>query len=66
MLNIAHNNIASIAALNACHALQSLDASENVLQQIEDLSNLKSLKVYNYDCFSFFTNDLYVGFIFSI
>ncbi|CAF4638335.1 unnamed protein product, partial [Rotaria magnacalcarata] len=45
MLNISNNNIHSIAALGTCHALQSLDASENAIQQIEDLSHLTSLKV---------------------
>jgi len=45
MLNISNNNIHSIAILNSCYALQSLDASGNSLQHIEDLSHLTSLKV---------------------
>jgi Leucine-rich repeat (LRR) protein len=45
MLNISNNNLHTIAALNSCHALQSLDASENSIQQIDDLSHLTSLKV---------------------
>ena len=45
MLNISNNNIGTIAVLNTCHALQSLDVSENSIQQIEDLSQLTSLKV---------------------
>jgi Leucine-rich repeat (LRR) protein len=45
ILNIASNNITSLAPLNACHALQSLDASDNSLRQIDDLSQLLSLKV---------------------
>jgi Leucine-rich repeat (LRR) protein len=45
MLNVSNNNISSIAALNTCYALQSLDASGNSIQQIEDLSQLASLKV---------------------
>jgi Leucine-rich repeat (LRR) protein len=45
MLNISNNNLHSIAVLNACHALQSLDASGNSIQQIEDLSHLTLLKV---------------------
>jgi Leucine-rich repeat (LRR) protein len=45
MLNISNNNLHSIAVLNSCHALQSLDASGNSIQQIEDLSHLTSLKV---------------------
>ncbi len=57
MLNISNNNIGTIAVLNTCHALQSLDASENSIQQIEDLSQLTSLKVikskYSNDNISF-------------
>ena len=45
MLNISNNNLHTIAALNSCHALQSLDASGNSIQQIDDLSHLTSLKV---------------------
>lgn len=45
MINISNNNIHSIAVLNECHALQSLDASGNSIQHIEDLSRLTSLKV---------------------
>ena len=45
MLNIAHNHLHSIGVLNACHALQSLDASGNAIQHVEDLSHLTSLKV---------------------
>jgi Leucine-rich repeat (LRR) protein len=45
MINISNNNIQNIAILNTCHALQSLDASDNSIQQIEDLSHLTSLKV---------------------
>jgi Leucine-rich repeat (LRR) protein len=45
MLNISNNEIHSIAVLNTCHALQSLDASENSIHQIEELSQLTSLKV---------------------
>lgn len=45
MLNIAGNHIHHIGALNACLALQSLDASDNAIRQIEDLSHLHALKV---------------------
>lgn len=52
MLNISTNNLHSIGALNACHALQSLDASGNAIQQLEDLSHLTSLKVKAKDEYS--------------
>ena len=45
MLNISNNNLHSIGVLNFCPALQSLDASGNAIQQIEDLSHSTSLKV---------------------
>ena len=48
MLNIANNNIRTIAALDNCRALQSLDASSNSIQQLEDLSHAVSLKVSSF------------------
>ncbi len=45
MVNISNNNIQNISALNTCHSLQSIDASDNAIRQIEDLSHLTSLKV---------------------
>ena len=45
MLNVASNNIHSIGVLNTCHSLQSLDASDNSIRLIEDLSHLTTLKV---------------------
>ncbi len=45
MLNIAGNNIQNIGALNTCPSIQSLDASDNSIRHIEDLSHLTSLKV---------------------
>lgn len=60
MLNVSNNNLHSIAMLNSCHTLQSLDASGNSIQQIEDLSHLTSLKVkYNYK-FNFFIRSLLI------
>lgn len=48
LVNLSNNNIFSIAALNACPLLQSVDASCNAIQQIDDLSRLTSLKVENF------------------
>lgn len=45
ILDISSNNIQNLSALNSCHALQSLNASDNSIRQIEDLSRLSSLKV---------------------
>lgn len=45
MINISHNHIGTLAPLNSCRLLQSLDASFNAIQQIDDLSQLTSLKV---------------------
>ena len=48
MLNIANNHIRTVAALDHCRALQSLDASSNSIQQLEDLSHAVSLKVSSF------------------
>lgn len=45
ILNISSNNIQDLSALNSCHLLQSIDASDNSIRHIEDLSQLTSLKV---------------------
>ena len=48
ILNIANNNIRTIAALDNCRALQSLDASSNSIQRLEDLSHAVSLQVSSF------------------
>lgn len=45
MLNISHNNVSTLSPLNHCRSLESLDASFNLIRNIDDLSQLTSLKV---------------------
>lgn len=44
-LNVASNNIDNLSPLIHCRSLEFLDASDNSLRQIEDFSQLNSLKV---------------------